>query len=124
MIYLARESSFDDIYQSVEDNRRMRKDFEEIQADWDQLSELLTDVDEDHVAHRIRRDGHCHEAVMWFVHHLTEDVKHLFADAGVVIPLLSMEAHGVPVSGSDRAHVAAHGVYEEQVTCSSCHAQY
>ncbi|GMI01942.1 hypothetical protein TrVE_jg4659 [Triparma verrucosa] len=124
MLYLARESSFDDIYQSVEDNRRMRKDFSDIERDWDQLTAIMDGVDSDHVAHKIRRDGHCHEAVMWFVHHLTEDVKQLMADAGVVIPLLSLAPHHAPSEDSHAAHHAAYNVYQEQVTCSSCHAAY
>lgn len=124
MIYLAKHSEFDEIYQSVDDNRRMRKDFADIEEDWAQLNALLEGVEDDHIAHDIRRDGHCHEAVMWFVHHLTTDVKKMFADAGVVVPLLSLAPHSEPPAGADSAHKAAHAVYQEQVTCSSCHAQY
>ncbi|GMI34528.1 hypothetical protein TrCOL_g1269 [Triparma columacea] len=124
MLYLARESKFDDVYQGVDDNRRMRKEWDDIEKDWAGLTDLMKDLDDDHVAHRVRRDGHCHEAVMWFVHHLTQDVKKIMAEAGVVIPLLSMERHGAPGAGDHDAHHAAHAVYEEQVTCSSCHAKY
>ena len=124
MLYLARESKFDDVYQGVDDNRRMRKEWDDIEKDWAGLTDLMKDLDDDHVAHRVRRDGHCHEAVMWFVHHLTTDVKKMFADAGVVVPLLSLAPHSEPPAGADSAHKAAHAVYQEQVTCSSCHAQY
>ena len=102
----------------------MRKDFKDIQSDWDALTAQLTAASDDHVAHKIRRDGHCHEAVMWWVHHLTADVKKLFADAGVVIPLLSLAPHAEPHDGADNHHKAAYGIYQEQVTCSSCHAAY
>jgi hypothetical protein len=124
MLYLVRESSLDDIYASVEDKRRMRKDFKDIEADWMALSVLLADVEEDHKAHKILRDGHCHEAVMWYVHHLTEEVKDLLAVSGVVLPLLSMDRHPKPTGQDDSATHIAYNVYEEQVTCSSCHAQY
>ena len=102
----------------------MRKDFADIQSDWDSLTAQLSEVHDDHIAHQIRRDGHCHEAVMWWVHHLTADVKKLFSDAGVVIPLLSLAPHSAPHADADIHHQAAHGVYQEQVTCSSCHASY
>jgi hypothetical protein len=124
MLYLARESKFDHVYQGVEDNRRMRKEWDEIERDWAGLTELMEGLDSNHVAHSVRRDGHCHEAVMWYVHHLTEDVKKVMAEAGVVIPLLSMQRHEQPMEGEHEAHHAAHAVYGEQVTCSSCHAKY
>lgn len=123
VLYLAREAKLEAIYQDVNDNRKMRKQFEEIEADWAALTTSMVDLDDDHVAHNIRRDGHCHEAVMWYVHHLTAEVKETLAAAGIVIPLLSLVRHAPPGPGAHAAHVAAHGVYEEQVTCSSCHAQ-
>jgi len=124
ILYLARHAEFDEIYNEVDDNRRMRKDWDEIEKDWAALNELLKDEGEDHVAHAIRRDGHCHEAVLWYVHHLTADIKQLMSDSGVVIPLLSLAPHSEPHVGADNAHKQAHAVYQEQVTCSSCHAQY
>ena len=124
MLYLVRSSSLDGIYSSVDDKRRMRKDFADIEKDWSELSGLLAEVEEDHKANTILRDGHCHEAVMWFVHHLTEEVKDLLAVSGVVIPLLSMERHPMPTKEDDEATKKAYNVYQEQVTCSSCHAQY
>ena len=124
VFYLAREARFDSIYQEVDDNRKMRKQLKEIQEDWTALTKEMDQLDEDHIAHNIRRDGHCHEAVMWYVHHLTEDIKETLAAAGIVIPLLSLTPHAPPPAGAHPAHVAAHVVYEEQVTCSSFHAQY
>ena len=124
IIYLARHADFDEIYQSADDNRRMRKDFEDIEKDWAELDALLSTEEDGHIAHAIRRDGHCHEAVMWYVHHLTVDVKQMFADSGVVIPLLSLAPHSEPPASADPSHKAAYNVYQEQVTCSSCHAQY
>ena len=61
LLYLARESSFDEIYQSNDDNRKMRKDFEDIEGDWKGLTELLEVAGTEHKANNIMRDGHCHE---------------------------------------------------------------
>ena len=73
----------------------------------------------------MQRDGHCHQAVMWYVHHLSEDVKRLLGDSGVEIPLLSYNNH-LPGCAKDssadavRKQVCEH--YQETVTCFSCHS--
>ena len=71
----------------------------------------------------VRRDGHCHEAVMWYVHHLSQDMKELFKTAKIPIPLLSPARHGV-CYGDELDHEGHKicGAYREQVTCSSCHS--
>merc|ERR1711924_183492 len=38
---------------------------------------------------QIQRDGHCHEAVMWYVHHMTADLKEIISMNGFTLPLLS-----------------------------------
>ena len=38
----------------------------DIQSTWAGLNRLAAD-DKDPMLRRIRRDGHCHEAVMWYV---------------------------------------------------------
>jgi hypothetical protein len=124
---------------------------EELQEDWAKLDAVLLqqDNEEDEVkegslkagggsnlmpidAHAVHRDGHCHEAVMWFVHHLREDVQHLMANSGVEIPLLSPKRHGACQQEDTSATTApkksaaqkmACKAYEEQVSCASCHSQ-
>ena len=70
-----------------------------------------------------RRDGHCHEAVMWYVHHLSQDMKELLSAAKIPIPLLSPARHGW--CDTDQLDSEGHqicGAYREQVTCASCHS--
>lgn len=87
--------------------------------DYSEINELAEKFDLEHIV----RDGHCHEAVMWFVHHLTRDVKETLIEHGVVIPLLSYARHSLPIGLSgDEGKI--YNVYEKQVTCLDCHANY
>ena len=38
---------------------------------WASLNELANDHKDSRFKH-VRRDGHCHEAVMWYVHHISQ----------------------------------------------------
>ena len=40
----------------------------------------------------MHRDGHCREAVMWYVHHLPESLKEVITDKAS-LPLLSQIRH-------------------------------
>jgi len=105
---------FDNIYKLNNDPRQIfdLRDFSEING-------LAKKFDLEHIV----RDGHCHEAVMWFVHHLTEDVKQMLIDHGVVIPLLSYGRHSMPDDISEH-EAKIYNVYDKQVTCLDCHANY
>lgn len=105
---------FDDIYKLNNDPRQIfdLRDFSDING-------LAKKFDLEHIV----RDGHCHEAVMWFVHHLTEDVKQMLIDHGVVIPLLSYGRHSMPDDISEH-EAKIYNVYDKQVTCLDCHANY
>ena len=79
--------------------------------------------------HAVLRDGHCHEALMWYVHHLSNDMKEVLRQqTDLTIPLLSHAPHGAACAGTARAlggdAVAAKvcAAYQEQVTCASCHS--
>ena len=58
---------------------------------------------------------------MWYVHHVTADIKQLLAVSGVEIPLLSETRHTCPADATE-THSKLCKNYEEQVTCSSCHS--
>jgi len=122
LLYLLRESQFDDIYQSTMDNRRMRFDvLNDISSSWNELNALAS-AHRDPTMKRMRRDGHCHEAVMWFVHHLTEDLKLLLAQTQLVqIPLLSHIRHQC-TPGDHSVEAKLCSAYQKQVTCSDCHS--
>jgi len=123
MLYLARDADFDGIYQNVGDNRRLRGDLEDLQKKWGDLSSLLEGHPDSKELQAVQRDGHCHEVVMWYVHHLSEDVKTVLAETGVEVPLLSYESH-MPACEKPKsdAHAKVCAHYQETVTCASCHS--
>jgi len=123
MLYLARDAQFDKVYQNVEDNRRLRGDLQDLQKTWDGLNKEVQEHPESDKMHRIQRDAHCHEAVMWYVHHLSTDVKKVLAESGVEVPLLSYDSHLPPCqSASDDTHKKVCQHYQETVLCTSCHS--
>lgn len=122
LFYLARESQFDDIYVKTEDNRRLRHDtLKDLATNWIGLNEIASDHS-DYRMKNIRRDGHCHEAVMWYVHHLSEDLKEVLNEARIPIPLLSPARHDICYGDLDEEGHKVCGAYKEQVTCASCHS--
>ena len=134
MLYLLRNEDLDKIYQHAQDNRRMRAAAADMAEDWAALNRLVEhhpgpEAERSQLA-TIQRDGHCHEAVMWFVHHLTEDVKAVLSqDTKVRLPLLSDTLHsssgeacGMGAGPSSSALAQVCGKYREQVTCASCHS--
>jgi hypothetical protein len=138
MLYLLRDTSLNQIYAKVDDNRKMRSAMADIEKEWSTLNALIEqhgDTDSS-MLRNIQRDGHCHEVIMWYVHHLTEDVKvMLSANQKIHLPLLSDTLHSKACDGgggegddigADAEYAAAKervcNVYKEQVTCASCHS--
>jgi len=68
--------------------------------------------------HRVR-DAHCHEAVMWFIHHLTSESQAAVAKK-LTLPMLPIKDHVVN-KGSRRNSDEAGKFYDEKVTCQKCH---
>lgn len=124
MLYLAKDDALDQIYQAAEDNRRMRGALNDLFDEWQELNNLVESIDDSDLS-EIQRDGHCHEAVMWYVHHLNADAKEVLNDAPeITIPLLSTMSH-IERCTSDNGDVAEGKIcdkYMEQVTCASCHS--
>merc|ERR1719370_1482814 len=67
---------FDTIYTKTSDNRRLREQAKELSLNWQGLNSLASAHPDPRIA-KVQRDGHCHEAVMWYVHHLTEEMKEI-----------------------------------------------
>ena len=140
MLYLIKDDSLNQIYQDADDNRQMRQSIQNIQHEWESLNALIASQENDAQRAslaRVQRDGHCHEVIMWYVHHLTEDVqKVLSADSKLHLPLLSDTLHSKACSGEKEDDEVEKGdddeyakakqrvcaVYAEQVTCASCHS--
>jgi len=123
-LYLSRNSDLDQIYQQTKDNRRLLADIDTTKADWAALNQLVQDHPRKQEFHAVQRDGHCHQAVMWYVHHLNEDFKRLLAETGVEIPLLAYEDHntGLCSATDDSTHKKVCSHYQETVVCASCHS--
>lgn len=121
---LLRDPQLDGIYHSTKDNRRLRKNASDLSAEWEELNAL---AEKEPALRRARRDGLCHEAVMWYVHHVPEDLKAELKDQ-VALPLLSYVRHDLEAVSTAIAAESAPAAakvmraYEEHVTCSSCHA--
>lgn len=114
LFHSLKHEDFNAIYELNNDPRQIF-DF----RDFSEINELAEKFDIEHIV----RDGHCHEAVMWFVHHLTADIKDTLIEHGVVIPLLSYARHAMPQNVTD-AEAKIYGVYDKQVSCLDCHANY
>jgi len=124
LLYLSRNSELDNIYHQTNDNRRLLADVDTMKADWAGLNDLVHKHSRKSEMHTVQRDGHCHQAVMWYVHHLNEDVKRLLAETGVEIPLLAYENHNIGFCSNtdDDTHAKVCSHYQETVTCASCHS--
>merc|ERR1711966_586811 len=85
-------------------------------AEWEALN---AEAAKDPTLARMHRDGHCHEAVMWYVHHLPETVKAAIKDKAA-LPLLSAMRHEVTTASPHTEKLQK--AYEEKVSCASCHS--
>jgi hypothetical protein len=135
-LFQFRSTDFDDIYHEVKDRRRLSKsrNLEEISAEWEELNSAVEGSEWGEKAHEILRDGHCHEAVMWYVHHLSQDIKNALGqgESKVVLPLLSESDHHNQDSGScseARKYLDPTGAIamaceanQDKVSCASCHS--
>jgi len=120
MLYLLRFPAYDDVYKQADDNRQLLGTIDDMQQTWEKLNAAA----EESGLGAMHRDGHCHEAVMWFTHHLQEDAKKLLRAQGVVLPLLSRARHDCPAAGpgSLEGRGAVCAGYDYKVSCSDCHA--
>jgi len=95
------------IYSQADGRRAQYATIAEMEAEWTFLPS-----DDPRV-----RDAHCHEAVMWYVHHLTS-AKQSEVRASFVLPLLPVTQHTVHRrSLADTAGL----FYDSKVTCQDCH---
>jgi len=115
-LFMLRDPQLEDIYQQSQDNRRIQRDIANMSKQWEELN---TEAAHDPELARMHRDGHCHEAVMWYVHHLPESVRAKLKD-DLELPLLSNFRHNVLESKPHAARLQR--AYEEKVSCASCHS--
>jgi hypothetical protein len=117
-LFQHREESFDSIYREVSDTRAMlRSSVEEHEAHWAEMNSAAGSHPQ---LIKMQRDGHCQEAVMWWIHHLSEETKASMQD--LTIPALPLVHWREPTAeeGADAAKLyKAH--YHPSSTCLACH---
>jgi len=119
----AASPEFNAVYEDAADNRRLRfpSSIEERHAFWQNETDM---VKENPDYYTMTRDGKCHETVMLFVHHLTQDMKEEVGQL-TTLPLLPPLSHRVTLAQNgtlDNNHKLAHG-YKTQASCFDCHAK-
>jgi len=112
-------SEMDKVYQSTSDRRALRGDIDEHRARW--LRHAATAKKHGGKWAEMHRDGHCHEAVMWLVHHVAEPVRQAIAEV-MPVPMLPYGKHVCPSSDPDSEQLSLCDEYVHQVSCQDCHA--
>merc|ERR1712166_154702 len=121
-LYHYREPHFDAIYQNVSDNRRLIHDtLEGYQTQWSATNQLVKG--HNHLKD-MQRDGHCHEAVMWLVHHVSAaEQQTVFATHGAPAPLLPLTDHADTCSeDASSSELEVCKVAQGQRSCADCHS--
>jgi len=114
LMLMMRAPEMDDVYRTTNDRRKLRGDERVHGERWEHLTELASKLGGDQQT--MHRDGHCHEAVMWFVHHTSEPMRQKLA-AMLAVPLLPYSKHDC-VAGETLCDE-----YLAQVSCQDCHAE-
>jgi hypothetical protein len=110
LMLMLRSSELNKVYAASDDKRVLRGDEQEHGARWEHLTALASTLG----AETVQRDGHCHEAVMWFVHHVPESIRNAVAEV-MALPLLPYTQHQC----NDKHEVCDE--YLKQVSCQDCH---
>jgi len=110
MMMMLKSAELNDLYMASGDARALRGDEDTHGFRWERLNNLASILG----AEDVQRDGHCHEAVMWFVHHVPETLRNHVADA-MAVPLLPYTQHSC-----DEKHEVCEE-YLKQVSCQDCH---
>jgi len=114
LMLMMRAPEMDSVYRTTSDRRQLRGDEDVHGERWERLSRLASSLGGNHET--MHRDGHCHEAVMWFVHHTSEPLRKKLA-AMMTVPLLPYNKHDCSPSEP------LCDEYLKQVSCQDCHAE-
>lgn len=116
-LFEAAEQELLAIYANVTDNRRERhSSMQSMKEHWEKLVAVTPDR-----AVPMLRDGLCHEIVMRFVHHTTENVKkHLLRDDSFFLPSLPTDHH---FHDGHTETLQAHQEYVAATGCQACHSR-
>jgi len=117
LMLLMKSPELDGHYDAAVDRRAMRGDEKHHGEKWEKLIKLAEHLPEE--IQRMQRDGHCHEAVMWFVHHVSEETRHAIASS-MPIPMLPYDRHQCPFNPTAHEQQVC-DEYLHQVSCQDCH---
>lgn len=120
LLFHARSRELHGVYHEANDTRRMAHDSVE-QLDAEHAEHTRIAAEAPHLAQKLR-DGACHEAVMWYVHHLSAGAREEVR-ADLTLPLLPEALHQPPaeLAASNEQEHRVHRRYNEQVSCAICH---
>eukprot|EP00930_Biecheleria_cincta_P099972 TRINITY_DN91586_c0_g1_i1.p1 TRINITY_DN91586_c0_g1~~TRINITY_DN91586_c0_g1_i1.p1 ORF type:complete len:507 (-),score=82.67 TRINITY_DN91586_c0_g1_i1:43-1380(-) len=106
------------IYDVAKDKRQRRfANLSAIEMHWHEVNRAA----QDEALMPMRRDGLCHEAVMWWVHHLSTKVQKRLRFEGLSVPSLPSKHHVSTTSGGSSAKQLVLKEYKLQVSCQQCH---
>merc|ERR1712232_1129251 len=72
LMLVLRSTELNNLYIDADVKRALRGDEDEHGQRWERLNALAHTIEG---GVKVQRDGHCHEALMWFVHHVPESVR-------------------------------------------------
>jgi len=117
-VFELRQQTHNDIYEQTKDRRGLRfNTLHEHQEHWGKMNKAASTP----ILREMQRDGHCHEAIMWFTHHLDEQTRR--AVSNWKIPTLPLQEWARPnqEDGTDAANVYDNH-YNPSSTCQACHS--
>jgi hypothetical protein len=115
----ARSDELNDIYSQSSDRRTLLKgSAEEYKQHWSELNKHAAAHPE---LATMQRDGHCHEAVMWLVHHVpAPEQQTTFARRQV--PTLASQRHECSTNQVSQGAAALCSHYVDTYSCADCHS--
>ncbi len=116
-LFDAREPALDAVYKPKNDGRKMTMESaQELAQQNDRYKEI---AEQNPSLIPMLRDGLCHETVMWYVHHLTEDARE---EVDMELPALpASEKHSLHTANPSNLENEAAKLYNQALTCQSCH---
>merc|ERR1719316_2595735 len=115
-----RSEELQTIYRATSDRRDVKVDaLEDHKAQWTKLNRITSN--HPHLYAPLQ-DAHCREAVMWWVHHLSEEKKGFLRATNITVPLLpeSEKKQCGQGEGHDEEQVCVH--INEKNSCDWCHS--
>jgi len=113
-----REETHNQIYGETRDNRALRfPNIEEYQAHWKEITQV---AESNPFLVEMQRDGHCLEAIMWWVHHLSEKTRAKLDH--LVLPTMPLTEWREPIEEEGLAATKVYKAhYNPSSTCLACH---